>query len=120
MARSRRATGWFALGLLVAALSVVAAGCGGGDDGGSASTELEGLGSSFEEIQELAREEGEVNIVQWPLYAQLVKEFTAATGCKVTLKDAGTSDDMISFMSTGRVRRHRRLGERNRPTHEHR
>jgi putative spermidine/putrescine transport system substrate-binding protein len=88
-------------GLLVAALSAVAAGCGGDDDGGSASSELEGLGSSIEEIQELAREEGQVNIVQWPLYAQLMDEFTAATGCKVTLKDAGTSDEMISFMGTG-------------------
>ncbi len=100
MSRRRRGARWLAFGLLVAALSVVAAGCGG-DDGGSASTDLEGLGSSFEEIQELAREEGEVNIVQWPLYAQLVEEFTAATGCTVTLKDAGTSDDMISFMGTG-------------------
>ena len=96
----KRVARWAALGLLVAALSVVAAGCGGGDDEG-ASSELEGLGTSFEEIQELAREEGEVNIVQWPLYAQLVDEFTAATGCKVTLKDAGTSDDMITFMGTG-------------------
>jgi putative spermidine/putrescine transport system substrate-binding protein len=100
MVRSRRGARWLAFGLLVAALSVVAAGCGG-DDGGSASAELEGLGSSFEEIQELAREEGEVNIVQWPLYAQLVEEFTAETGCAVTLKDAGTSDDMITFMGTG-------------------
>jgi putative spermidine/putrescine transport system substrate-binding protein len=97
MARSKRGARWLAFGLLVAALCVVAAGCGGGDDSGS----LEGLGSSFEEIQELAREEGEVNIVQWPLYAQLVEEFTAATGCTVTLKDAGTSDDMINFMGTG-------------------
>ena len=53
-----------------------------------ASTELEGLGTSLEEIQEFARDEGEVNIVQWPLYAQLVDEFTAATGCTVTVKDA--------------------------------
>ena len=44
---------------------------------------------------------GQVNIVQWPLYAQLMDEFTEATGCKVTLKDAGTSDDMITFMGTG-------------------
>ena len=85
MARSRRQARWLAFGLLVAALSVVAAGCGGGDDGGEASTEIEGLGSSIEEIQELAREEGQVNVVQWPLYAQL----------------AGTSDDMITFMGTG-------------------
>ena len=100
MVRSRRGARWLAFGLLVAALCVVAAGCGG-DDGGEASSELEGLGASIEEIQELAREEGQVNIVQWPLYAQLVDEFTAATGCTVNLKDAGTSDDMITFMGTG-------------------
>ena len=100
--RKTRVARWAAFGLLVAALCFVAAGCGGGDDEGSgASSELEGLGTSFEEIQELARDEGQVNIVQWPLYAQLVDEFTEATGCKVTLKDAGTSDDMITFMGTG-------------------
>ena len=99
--RRKRIAVWAALGLLVAALSVVAAGCGGGDDDGGSSADLEGLGSSYEEIQELARDEGQVNIVQWPLYAQLMDEFTEATGCKVTLKDAGTSDDMITFMGTG-------------------
>ncbi len=100
--RRTRVARWAAFGLLVAALSFVAAGCGGGDDESSGgSSELEGLGTSFEEIQELAREEGQVNIVQWPLYAQLVDEFTEATGCKVTLKDANTSDDMITFMGTG-------------------
>ena len=91
-----------ALGLLVASLSVVAAGCGGGDDGGGdASTEIEGLGSSLEEIQANAREEGQVNIVQWAGYATLVDEFTAATGCAVKTKDAGTGDDMISLIQSG-------------------
>ena len=100
--RRTRVARWAAFGLLVAALCIVAAGCGGGDDESSGgSSELEGLGTSFEEIEELAREEGQVNIVQWPLYAQLVDEFTEATGCKVTLKDANTSDDMITFMGTG-------------------
>ncbi|MBA2740816.1 MAG: extracellular solute-binding protein [Actinobacteria bacterium] len=92
---------WTALGLVVTALAVVAAGCGGGDDGGSASTEIEGLGSSLEEIQELAREEGEVNVVQWAGYAQLTDEFKAATGCTVNTKDGGSSDDMISLIQTG-------------------
>ena len=101
--RKGRVARWAVFGLLVAALSVVAAGCGGGDDdgGGSASTEIEGLGTSLEEIQELARDEGEVNIVQWAGYAQLVDEFTAATGCTVNTKDGGSSDDMISLMQTG-------------------
>lgn len=92
---------WAVFGLLVIALSGVAASCGGGDEGGGASTEIEGLGSSLEEIQANARTEGEVNIVQWAGYAQLVDEFTAATGCKVNTKDGGSSDDMISLIQTG-------------------
>ena len=59
---------------LVAMLAVVAAGCGG-DEESSASTEIEGLGSTLDEIKENAKAEGEVNIVQWPQYATLVDEF---------------------------------------------
>ena len=95
---------WVAFGLLVAALCGVAAGCGGGDDdgdSGSASTEIEGLGTSLEEIQANAREEGEVNLVIWPGYAVLANEFTSATGCKVNTKDGAGSEDMISLMKTG-------------------
>ena len=86
------------LALLVGVLAVVAAGCGGDDDGGGA---LEGLGGSIEEIQEKAREEGEVNLVIWPGYAVLTDEFAAATGCKVNTKDGASSDDMISLLQTG-------------------
>ena len=102
-ARKVRVARWAVFGLLVAALSVVAAGCGGGDDEGSGdvSTAVEGLGTSLEEIQEMAREEGEVNVVQWAGYAQLVDEFTAATGCTVNTKDGASSDDMISLIQTG-------------------
>jgi putative spermidine/putrescine transport system substrate-binding protein len=101
--RKARFARWAVFGLLVAALSVVAAGCGGGDDeaGGDVSTEVEGLGTSLEEIQSLAREEGEVNIVQWAGYAQLTEEFKAATGCTVNTKDGASSDDMISLIQTG-------------------
>ena len=46
--RKPRVARWAVFGLLVAALSVVAAGCGGGDDessgSGDVSTEIEGLG----------------------------------------------------------------------------
>jgi putative spermidine/putrescine transport system substrate-binding protein len=101
MSGRKRVASWAALGLLVGALCVVAAGCGGGDDGDAASTEIEGLGSSLEEIQELAREEGQVSVVQWAGYAQLTDEFEAATGCTVNTKDGGSSDDMISLIQTG-------------------
>ena len=101
--RKVRVARWAAFGLLVAALSVVAAGCGGDDDDGDGgvSTAVEGLGTSLEEIQSMAREEGEVNIVQWANYAQLTDEFTAATGCTVNTKDGASSDDMISLIQTG-------------------
>jgi putative spermidine/putrescine transport system substrate-binding protein len=98
--RRTRVARWAAFGLLVAVLSVVAAGCGGGDDDGG-DTAIEGLGSSTEEISELAREEGEVNLVIWPNYAVLTDEFTAATGCTVNTKDGTSSDDMVSLMQTG-------------------
>ena len=99
--RNVRVARWAVLGLLVGALSVVAAGCGGDDGGSGASTEIEGLGTSLEEIQANAKTEGEVNVVQWAGYAQFVDQFTAATGCKVNTKDGASSDDMISLIQTG-------------------
>src|SRR5688572_876196 len=97
--RKRRLTVRAGLLAVVGALAIVAAGCGGDD--GDSSTSIEGLGSSLEEIQEMAREEGQVNIVQWAGYAQLTKEFKEATGCTVNTKDGGSSDDMISLIQTG-------------------
>ena len=44
-----------ALVLFVAVLAVMAAGCGGDDDGGGAA-QIEGLGSTLEEIQANAKE----------------------------------------------------------------
>ena len=99
--RRTRIARWAAFALLVGALSVVAAGCGGDDEGSGASTEIEGLGTSLEEIQENAKSEGEVNLVQWPGYSVLTDEFTAATGCKVNTKDGAGSEDMITLMQTG-------------------
>ena len=101
MRRRNRAAVWAALGLLVAALSVVAAGCGGGSD--SASTEIEGLGSTLDEIRANAKDEGEVNLVIWAGYADKswAAAFTKQTGCTVNTKDGASSDDMVDLMSTG-------------------
>ena len=57
--RAGRSPWWSAASL------VVAAGCGGDDEGARRS---EGLGSSLEEIQEKAKEEGQVNLVNWAGY----------------------------------------------------
>jgi putative spermidine/putrescine transport system substrate-binding protein len=98
----RRLTGWALLGLLVAALCVVAAGCGGGD-GASGDTQIEGLGSTLDEIQTNARDEGEVNLVIWAGYADKswADAFTQQTGCAVKTKDGASSDDMVDLMATG-------------------
>jgi len=54
--------------------------------------------------------EGNLSIVAWPGYIERgetdksydwVTEFEQATGCKVTVKTAGTSDEMVSLMNKG-------------------
>ena len=54
--------------------------------------------------------EGEVSIVAWPGYIERgesdpaydwVTGFEKATGCKVTVKSAGSSDEMVSLMNAG-------------------
>jgi putative spermidine/putrescine transport system substrate-binding protein len=54
--------------------------------------------------------EGQVDIVAWPGYIERgetdkaydwVTKFETATGCKVNVKTAGTSDEMVSLMTQG-------------------
>jgi putative spermidine/putrescine transport system substrate-binding protein len=54
--------------------------------------------------------EGQVDIIAWPGYIERgdtdakydwVKPFEAGTGCKVNVKTAGTSDEMVSLMNQG-------------------
>ena len=88
--------------LLVAALAIVAAGCGG-DDSSSSSTQIEGLGTSLEEIQTKAKEEGQVDLVNWAGYVEKdwVTPFEQQTGCKVNSKVGASSDEMVTLMKTG-------------------
>jgi putative spermidine/putrescine transport system substrate-binding protein len=102
----RRHVALTALACLVGALAFMAAGCGGGGGDESASGEdwqIEGLGSTMEEIQENARNEGEVNLVIWAGYADKswADDFTKQTGCQVKTKDGAGSDDMVDQMATG-------------------
>jgi putative spermidine/putrescine transport system substrate-binding protein len=47
--------------------------------------------------------EGELNLIAWQGYTEddWVKPFEQETGCKVTVKYANTSDDMVNFMRQG-------------------
>jgi putative spermidine/putrescine transport system substrate-binding protein len=86
----------------VAALAIVAAGCGG-DDSSSSSTQIEGLGTSLEEIQAKAKDEGQVDLVNWAGYVEKdwVTPFEQQTGCKVNSKVGASSDEMVTLMKTG-------------------
>ncbi len=61
-------------------------------------------------LTELGEGEGEVAIVAWPGYIERgetdpnydwVTDFEAETGCKVTVKSAATSDEMVALMNEG-------------------
>jgi putative spermidine/putrescine transport system substrate-binding protein len=99
--RRKRIAVWAALGLLVAALGVVAAGCGGGDDEASGDWQIAGLGADLDEIA--ANAEGEVNLIAWSGYVEdaWVKPFEDETGCNVNTKLGTTSDEMVTLMRTG-------------------
>jgi putative spermidine/putrescine transport system substrate-binding protein len=93
----------------VMAVLALTAACGSTDAGSS------GSGGSFappkmSALQSLGKSEGAVNLIAWAGYAEdgandpgadWVHPFQEKTGCKVNVKVAGTSDDMVSLMKTG-------------------
>jgi putative spermidine/putrescine transport system substrate-binding protein len=108
----RRWLGWAVLALLVASLSVLAAGCGGDDEEGSGATNAGKTGTGAKEGMATAVGEGEgqVNLIAWAGYvedgstdktADWVTPFEEETGCKVNVKVGGSSDEMVTLMRTG-------------------
>ena len=110
---------WVALAVV---FSVVLSACGGGAATQAPATEVPATAapateapaatepSAATEAPAANMGEGEVAIVAWPGYIERgandaaydwVTEFEKATGCMVTVKDAATSDEMVTLMSTG-------------------
>jgi putative spermidine/putrescine transport system substrate-binding protein len=67
-------------------------------------------GASANMLTEIGKAEGQVNIVAWPGYIERgetdknfdwVTGFEKETGCKVNVKTAGTSDEMVALMNEG-------------------
>ncbi len=67
-------------------------------------------GAAADMQKEVGAGEGQVNIVAWPGYIERgdtdknydwVTDFEKKTGCKVNVKTAGTSDEMVALMNEG-------------------
>ena len=67
-------------------------------------------GQAMAQLKEIGAGEGQVNIVAWAGYIERgetdkgfdwVTKFEAATGCKVNVKTANTSDEMVALMNEG-------------------
>jgi putative spermidine/putrescine transport system substrate-binding protein len=86
-------TAWGVIAGLLAFMLLLA-GCGG-----SGSDESSG----GEELAKLGKGEGKVSLISWAGYVEpeWEKPFEQKTGCKVSNKEAGTSDEMVQLMRTG-------------------
>jgi putative spermidine/putrescine transport system substrate-binding protein len=87
---------------LVTVAAMIAAGCGSSDNsststGGGASTAASNL------PQKIGPGEGKLNLIAWEGYTQpeWVKPFEKQTGCQVSAKYAGSSDEMVTLMRQG-------------------
>jgi putative spermidine/putrescine transport system substrate-binding protein len=85
-------------GVALAAIALVATGCGGGASPSASAKVYDTIGEG----------EGELNLIVWPGYAESggnvpeydwVHPFQDETGCQVkTIKEAGSSDEMVTLM----------------------
>ena len=100
MMRMRTAARGATVGLAIASVALLTA-CGTQSGSGS------GGGEAAEELGEM---EGQVSILAWPGYVEdgsndpevdWVTPFEEETGCEVTVKTFGTSDEAVNLMKTG-------------------
>ncbi|MDF2091434.1 ABC transporter substrate-binding protein [Knoellia sp. 3-2P3] len=103
------------LGALAAVAALALAGCGDSDTGGTAGGGGTEGGSSFKvpdlkPLDKLGEPEGQVSVLAWPGYVEdgsndpkvdWVSEFEKSSGCQVTVKTFGTSDEAVQLMRTG-------------------
>jgi putative spermidine/putrescine transport system substrate-binding protein len=82
---------WFVIAGLLAFMLLIA-GCGSSDNS-----------STGQELTKVGKGEGSLSLISWAGYVEpeWTKPFEEKTGCKVSDKIAGTSDEMVQLMRTG-------------------
>jgi putative spermidine/putrescine transport system substrate-binding protein len=85
-------TAWLIVGGLLAAM-LLFAGCGSSSSDSSSGNELKKVGKGEESV----------DLISWAGYVEpeWTKPFEQKTGCKVSDKEAGTSDEMVELMKSG-------------------
>jgi putative spermidine/putrescine transport system substrate-binding protein len=98
------------VGLVAIGALTLAACSSGGTSGGTAAPGSGLKPPNIAKLASLGTGEGQVNLVAWAGYVEngsndktvdWVTPFETSTGCKVTVKTAGTSDEMVTLMKTG-------------------
>jgi putative spermidine/putrescine transport system substrate-binding protein len=94
------------------ALTLLAAACGTSSDssGGGTQDDTGFTAPNLPKLDKLGTGEGKLSVLAWPGYAEdgsndpkvdWVTPFEKKTGCQVTVKTFGTSDEAVSLMKTG-------------------
>ncbi|MGO9912107.1 MAG: spermidine/putrescine ABC transporter substrate-binding protein, partial [Acidimicrobiales bacterium] len=99
--RSRRSA---AIGVVLAATSLLATACGSSNSGGGNPNSIGTVPTANLPVQKsIGKGEGKLNLIAWEGYLQpeWVDPFEKATGCQIHATYAGTSDEMVSLMKDG-------------------
>ena len=88
---------------LVTVAAMVAAGCGSSDNSSTGSSGGSGTSSTSNLPQKIGPGEGKLTLIAWEGYTQpqWVKPFEKATGCQVSAKYGGSSNEMVTLMRQG-------------------
>src|SRR6266542_4259179 len=104
MTRTRmRAGRWPAMAALGATLMLLTAACGGGDGGGGGGGAAQPPTANMAPPTSIGPGEGKLDLIAWEGYVQPLwtKAFETKTGCDVSAKYAGSSDEMVTLMADG-------------------
>ncbi|MCE1178158.1 MAG: ABC transporter substrate-binding protein [Micrococcales bacterium] len=101
------------IGAIAATAALALAACGGGDSGTSSGSATDAGGfkvPDLTQLDKLGSPEGKVSVLAWPGYVEdgsndpkvdWVSDFEKESGCQVTVKTFGTSDEAVKLMRTG-------------------
>ncbi len=87
----------------LAAVAVLAITACGSSTSNTGSTQQQPPTANMKPPTSIGAGEGALNLIDWGGYVQSLwqKPFEQQTGCKITFKDAGSSDEMVSLMAGG-------------------